>query len=59
MTDLLIFAVGAAAGYVLAIHSWTRVRTFIVGVEQELLWIKTRAAELEAKVRDALGRGEH
>lgn len=56
--DIVIFASGAAAGYVLAIYSWPAVRTFLVGSEQELAWLRRRAAELEAQMRPALHRGE-
>ena len=55
MSDLLIFGGFALAGYVLAIYTWPKARTFLVGVEQELEWLKARASELEAKLRDAFG----
>jgi hypothetical protein len=55
MTDLLIFGGFVAAGYVLAIYTWPALRTFFAGAEQEIAWLKARAAELEAKLRDTFG----
>jgi len=58
MNDVLVLGGFTAAGYVLAIYTWPTVRTFIAGAEQEIAWLKTRVAEIEAKLRDALnGRG--
>jgi hypothetical protein len=56
MTDLVILVAGVAAGYALAIYTWAPVRTFVVGVEQELAWAKERARALEARLRAALRR---
>jgi hypothetical protein len=53
MTMLVAFG-GAAAGYLLAIFTWPSVRAFVLGAEQELVAVRTRLAELEAKVRAAL-----
>jgi hypothetical protein len=55
MTDLLMFGGFLAAGYVLAIYTWPALRTVIAGAEQEIAWLKARAAELEARLRDAFG----
>jgi hypothetical protein len=55
MADLLILGGFTLAGYVLAVYTWPQVRTFLVGAEQELVWLKARAAEIENKIRDALG----
>jgi hypothetical protein len=43
---------------VLAIYSWPTLRTSIVGAEQELAWLRSRASDLEARVRAAFGRIE-
>ena len=56
--NLMILIGGSAAGYVLAISTWTAARAFVLGAEQELVSLKARAAELEAQVRTALGCGE-
>jgi hypothetical protein len=56
MSDFVSFAAGAAGGFVLAIYTWPSVRTWFVGLEQELAWLKSRAADIEAKVRAALDR---
>ena len=58
MVDLMIFCAGAAAGFVLAVHGWPALRTFMVGAEAELAELKARAAALETKLRAALGRGQ-
>lgn len=55
MDDLLIFLGFVAAGYVGAIYTWPALRTFLAGAEQEIAWLKARAAELEAKVRGVFG----
>lgn len=59
MLNLLVFGSGATAGYALAIYSWPALRTAVVGVEQELAWLRSRATDLEAKMRAAFGRIEH
>jgi hypothetical protein len=56
MSDFWIFGSGAAVGYVLAVYTWRSLRTALVGAEQELAWLKSRALALEAKVRAALSR---
>ncbi len=56
MDNVLIFAGFAAGGYVLAIYTWPALRTFIAGAEQEMVWLKARLSEIEAKVRDTLRR---
>ncbi len=55
MLDLLIFSGGATAGYVLAVYTWPALRTVIVGAEQGLPWLRSRASDLEAKLRASLG----
>jgi hypothetical protein len=55
MTDLLIAGGFIAAGYVLAIYTWPALRTYLAGAEREIARLKTRASELEAKLRDAFG----
>jgi hypothetical protein len=55
----LIIGIGAAAaGYALAIYTWPAVRSLVLGAEQELVLVRARLVELEAKVRAALGGGE-
>ena len=58
MTSLIVFGAGAVAGYVLAAYTWPALRTFILGVEQELTQVKARVIALETKLRAALGRGQ-
>ena len=50
MTELASFVVGAAAGCALGVWAWPALRARFVGVEAELRRLKTRAAELEAKL---------
>ena len=57
MVDLIVFIVGAAGGYALAVFSWPHLRTVLIGAEGELLQLKARAAVLEAKIRAAF-RGD-
>jgi hypothetical protein len=57
MTVLIAFG-GGAAGYLLAIYTWPALRGFVLGAEQELIAVKARLAELEAKVRAAFGHDE-
>jgi hypothetical protein len=59
MLDFLLFAGAIAGGYVLAIHTWPELRTVLVGLDQELTWLKERAAEIEARLRAVLGRDQH
>ena len=56
MLDAFLFGGTFVAGYVLSIYSWPAVRTFVVGLDQELAWLKARADEVEAKLRAALSR---
>jgi hypothetical protein len=58
MLDVIVLAGALGAGYALAIYTWPAMRAFLVGIDQELVWLKARAAELEAKLRAALGRDE-
>jgi hypothetical protein len=58
MLDVILFVAALGAGYVLAIYTWPALRAFLVGIDQELVWLRARAAELEAKLRAALGRDE-
>jgi hypothetical protein len=58
MLDFILLAGALGAGYVLAIYTWPMVRAFLVGIDQELVWLRARAAELEAEQRAALGRDE-
>jgi lysozyme family protein len=55
MDDLIIFLGFAAAGYALSVYTWPAVRTFFAGAEQEIAWLKERAAALEDQVRGAFG----
>ncbi|MGH6770095.1 MAG: hypothetical protein ACRECO_13855 [Xanthobacteraceae bacterium] len=59
MLDFFLFAGAFAGGYALAVHTWPELRTFFVGMDQELAWLKERAAELEAKLRAVLGRDRY
>ena len=56
MLDLILFGGAATGGYVLSIYTWPALRTFLVGMDQELAWLKARADELEARLRAALSR---
>ena len=56
MLDAFLFGGVFAAGYAASIYTWPAVRTFVVGMDQELAWLKARADELEAKLRAALSR---
>jgi hypothetical protein len=58
MLDFILFAGALGAGYALAVYTWPALRAFLVGIDQELVWLRARAAELEAKLRSALGRDE-
>jgi hypothetical protein len=51
----MIFFTGAAAGYAASVFTWTQLRQFVLGLESEIVHLKARAAELEAKLR--FGRG--
>jgi hypothetical protein len=59
MPDLVFFACAIAGGYVLSIYTWPELRTFLVGMDRELVRLKERAAAIEARLRAALGRGQH
>lgn len=50
MTELVSFAVGAAAGCAFGVWAWPALRARLVGVEAELRRLKARAAEIEAKL---------
>lgn len=56
MSGLSIFITGAAAGYVLSVVTWTKLRQFVLGLEGEIANLKARAAELETKLRFGRGR---
>jgi hypothetical protein len=56
MLDVILFGGAAAGGYVLSIYTWPALRTFLVGMDQELAWLKARADELETRLRAALSR---
>jgi hypothetical protein len=56
MLDVFLFGGMFAAGYVLSIYTWPALRTFLVGLDQELAWLKARADEVEEKLRVALSR---
>jgi hypothetical protein len=58
MPDLIVFAGAIAAGYVIAVYTWPALRTWLVGLDQELAWLKARAADVETKLRAALGRDQ-
>lgn len=45
--DVALFA----AGYVVSIYSWPRIRTWINGVSAEAADLRQKAARLEAKLR--------
>jgi hypothetical protein len=55
MTDLMIFAAGVAGGYGLAVATWSRLRSVFVGVENEITQLRTRASDLETRLRAAIG----
>lgn len=48
LVDVFVFAVG----YVASIHSWPTVKVWINGVVAETAALRSRAAALEAKIRD-------
>jgi hypothetical protein len=50
MTEPVSFVVGTAAGYAFGVWAWPALRARVVRVEAELRRLKTRAAELEAKL---------
>jgi hypothetical protein len=56
MLDAFLFGGTFAAGYALSIYTWPALRTVLVGLDQELAWLKARADEIEAKLRAALSR---
>ena len=59
MTELMVLGGGVAAGYVLSALTWSRVRTFLTGTEQEITQLRARAATLEAGLRAAFGRNRN
>jgi hypothetical protein len=59
MLNLLVFGGGATTGYLFAIYTWPALRAAVVGAEQELASLRSRATDLETKMRAALGRIEH
>jgi hypothetical protein len=55
---LMMAMAAVAAGYVLAIYTWTPVRTWMTGAEQELASLRARSAALEAKLRVTFGKSK-
>ena len=55
MHDLLFFAGCLTGGYVLAIYSWPALRSWLIGIEAEIVKLDKRAADLEAYLRRLRG----
>jgi hypothetical protein len=51
MTIVLLSLAAGLAGYVASIFTWSRVRQAMVGVESEIEALRTKARELETKLR--------
>lgn len=51
MGILLLMLLAALAGYVGSIMSWPRLRQALIGVENEIDDLRTRARALEARLR--------
>jgi hypothetical protein len=48
---LALLMLAAAAGYVLSIFTWPRLRQAVIGIENEIADLRARARALEASVR--------
>lgn len=51
MEKLIVGIACIIGGYVLAVFTWDRIHTFIVGAEAKALQLRDRAKALMAKVR--------
>jgi len=51
MTTLLLVSVAFAAGYVVSIFTWPRLRQAIVGIDDEIDDLRAKARALEARLR--------
>lgn len=43
-----------AGGYVASIYTWPEIRTFMAGAEAEIIKLRDRAREIEAKIKERL-----
>lgn len=54
MFDLFILAIGFAGGYAASVYSWPWIRLQANGLSAEAINLRTKAAQLENKIRGAL-----
>ena len=51
MLDITLFLAAVAAGYIVSICTWERLRPWLIGIENEIDDLRAKARALEARLR--------